>query len=59
VVIKLILEKNADTLWGRIFYDDNLIVDSATTLQALEKKLRKALKDFHKVDEEEFEYADA
>ena len=57
MTIQLILEKDGDKLWGRISYDDNLIVDSATNLQAIEKKLRKALKDFHKIEEVKFEYA--
>ena len=57
ITMQLILEKDGDKLWGRISYDDNLIVDSATTLQTLEKKLRKLLKDFHKVEDLKFEYA--
>jgi len=57
MTIQLILEKEAGKLWGRVSYDENLIVDSATTLQALEKKLRKALKDFHHLEEVKFEYA--
>ena len=55
--IQLILEKDAGKLWGRLLYDENLIVDSATTLPSLEKKLRKALKDFHQVEDVKFEYA--
>ena len=38
MTIQLVLEKEGGKLWGRVSYDDNLIVDSATTLQALEKK---------------------
>ena len=59
MTVQLKLEKNNGKLWGRILYDDNLIVDSATTLQVLEKQLRKVLKDFHKVDNAKFEYAAA
>ena len=57
MTIQLVLEKEGGKLWGRVSYDDNLIVDSATTLQALEKKIRKLLKDFHQVEEVTFEYA--
>jgi hypothetical protein len=57
MAIQLILEKEAGKLWGRITYEDNLIVDSATSLQALEKKMRKLLKDFHQVEDANFEYA--
>lgn len=57
MTIQLILEKEGGKLWGRVSYDENLIVDSATTLQNLEKKIRKALKDFHSADEMKFEYA--
>lgn len=57
MTIQLVLEKEGGKLWGRVSYDDNLIVDSATTLQTLEKKIRKLLKDFHQVEEATFEYA--
>ena len=57
MTIQLILEKAGGKLWGRVSHDENLIVDSATTLQALEKKFRKLLKDFHQVKDIEFDYA--
>ena len=55
--IHLIVEKDGSSLWGRVFYDKNLITDSAATLQALEKKLRKALNDFHALENIEFDYS--
>lgn len=55
--LQLVLEKEGSKLWGRVSVDGNLVFDSATTLQALEKKLRKALKDFENLEETEFEYA--
>ncbi len=55
--LQLILEKEGSKIWGRVSVDENLVFDSATTLQALEKKLRKALKDFEGMEEVEFEYA--
>ena len=46
--ILLIIEKGADKeLWGRVSFDDNLIVDSAPSIETLEKKLKKLLHDFH------------
>jgi hypothetical protein len=54
--IKLILEKESGSLWGRVAYDKNLIVDSAITLPALENKIKKALKEFHNLDSVEFDY---
>jgi hypothetical protein len=57
MTIQLVLEKGGGKLWGRVTYDENLIVDSATTLQALEKKIHKALKDFHQLEDVKFDYA--
>lgn len=57
--IQLIIEKGTDKqLWGRITHEEDLIVDSAKTLGSLQKKLRKALQDFHELDpaKVEFEY---
>ena len=54
--LQLVLEKEGSKLWGRVSVGENLVFDSATTLQALEKKLRKALNDFEGLEEIEFEY---
>ena len=54
---QLILEREGNKIWGRVSIDENLVVDSATTLQALEKKLKKALKDFEGLEDVEFVYA--
>ena len=54
--LQMVLEKGNGSLWGRVSYNKELIVDSAATLQALEKKLRKALLNFHELDNVEFEY---
>lgn len=44
----MIIEKDADkNLWGRITLGDDLIVDSARSLESLQKKLKKALQSFH------------
>ncbi len=55
--LQVILEKESGSLWGRVLYDKELIVSSALTLQSLEKKLKKVLKDFHGLDDPEFDYA--
>lgn len=52
----LILEKGSGSLWGRVSYGKEMIVDSAA-IQALEKKLRRVLNDFHKLEDVEFDYA--
>jgi hypothetical protein len=48
----LIIEKDKNSLWGRLAYEDNLIVDNATTIPALEKKMKKLLKAFHDLEPE-------
>ena len=55
--VQLILEKGSGSLWGRVSFGKELIVDSAVSLQALEKKLRKVLNDFHQLKDVEFDYA--
>lgn len=58
--ILLIIEKGADKdLWGRVTFDDNLIVDSAPSLETLQKKIKKTLQDFHDLSPSkvEFEFA--
>src|SRR5689334_13394222 len=49
--IQMIIEKGADKqLWGRVTLEEDLIVDSARTLESLQKKLKQALQDFHDLD---------
>ena len=55
--LQLVLEKEGSKLWGRVSIDGNLIFDSATTLQALERKIKKAIKDFDGLEDIQFEYA--
>ena len=55
--IPLIIERGEDAkLWGRINYDDNLVTDYANSIPALERKMKKLLKDFHAVSDVEFEH---
>jgi len=49
--IPLLIEKAPDgKLWGRVEFEDNLMVDSANSLEALEFKMKKLLLDFHQID---------
>ena len=54
--LQLIVERDNGTLWGRIYYQRNLIADSASNLQTLEKKIRKVLHNFHDLDNIEFDH---
>lgn len=49
--IELIVEKNTDgQLWGRINYEDNLMVDVASDLIELKQKMVALLTDCHEVN---------
>ncbi len=48
--LTLIIERSQGELWGRIHYEDDLIIDSARTLDGLEKKMKKLLKELHNAD---------
>ncbi len=54
--IQLIIEKDGTQFWGRVTVNDNLLIDSATSLLGLEKNLKKVLKDFEDIKDVEFEY---
>lgn len=53
--ISLIVEKADGELWGRVRVKGNLIVDSAASLAALKKQLKKLILDFEEVEVEDFE----
>jgi len=55
--IALVIEsvKNGQ-FWGRLHYDDDLIVEKASSLELLERKMKKLLKDFHDLDIETVEF---
>ncbi len=55
--ILLVLEKEKNKIWGRVSINDNLLFDSANSLSVLEKKMKKAIKDFEGLEHIEFEYA--
>ncbi len=49
--INLIIEKGEDgKLWGRVNFRNNLLTDFASTVEMLERKMRKLIKDFYGVE---------
>jgi hypothetical protein len=53
----LIIEKNKGKLWGRVYYKDNMIVEQAATIETLERKMHKLLRDFHKIKTVYFDHS--
>jgi len=51
--LMLIIEKSQGELWGRVHYEDNLIIDAAKSREGLERKMKKLLKELHHVDPKE------
>ncbi|MCE6990300.1 helix-turn-helix transcriptional regulator [Dyadobacter sp. CY323] len=54
--ITLIIESGENSLWGRVLYDENLIVDDAKSVGELEQKMKKLLFDFHDLNPGDFEF---
>lgn len=55
--IALIIESAQEgELWGRVLFDDNLIVESASSLPELENKMKALLKDFNALDPKEINF---
>lgn len=54
--IVLIIEKADEGYLGRVEYQDNLIVDEADDLLSLERKIMKALKNFHGLNPNEIDF---
>lgn len=56
--IQLIVEKGDDgQLWGRVNYEDDLLVDAANTLDELQTAMKKLLTDFHDAHQITFDIA--
>ncbi len=58
--IQLIIESpisqdKTSGFWGRLTYDDNLLVDQADSVEVLQQSMRQLLLDFHDLSEVEFE----
>ena len=55
--IPIIIEAVDDKgYWGRINFEDNLIVDFSKTIEGLKKKMTKLLLDFHKLPSAKFAF---
>jgi hypothetical protein len=55
--LDLIIEREDKSgLWGRVIYNDNLIVDTAATIQELEQKLKGLLHDFEGLSKVQIEF---
>lgn len=53
----LIIEKGKGKYLGRIYIEDNLIVTEATSIEILERKMKKVIKDFHNIKVPVFRHA--
>lgn len=54
LLIKLIIEGGDGSLWGRINYEDDLLVDEAATVEKLQAKMQQLLRDFCDLDSESY-----
>jgi len=55
--VLLIIEKaGTNELWGRAVFDDNLITDMASSMELLQKKMKKLLHDFHDLSPAKIEF---
>lgn len=55
--LSLIVERSKDgKLWGRVQFHDDLIVDFANSLEALQRKIKKLLQHFHQVEPSKLEF---
>ncbi len=57
IKLPLIIEwSDHNLIYGRVNYDDNLMVDSATSIDVLKKKFEKLLKSFHHIKPNDLEF---
>lgn len=55
--INLVVEKaEGGVLWGRVEYDDNLIVESANNMNELQAQVKVLLFDFHELEPAQVEF---
>jgi hypothetical protein len=55
--LSLIVEQSKDgKFWGRVAWDDNLLIEVAATQEALRAKMKKILKDFHQLAPSKVEF---
>jgi hypothetical protein len=50
--IELVIERAGKEVWGRVNYNDNLIVDVADNLPELETRIKNLLKEFEELEPE-------
>lgn len=55
-LVKLVVEGDDGALWGRINYEDNLLVDEAETVEELQAQMQQLLLDFHNLDPNSYEF---
>ena len=55
-LIKMVIEGDDGSLWGRVEYDDNLIVEEAKTVEELQQNFKKLLFDFHNLNPDSYEF---
>jgi|688.fasta_scaffold990030_2 hypothetical protein len=57
ILVPLIIEKRFDNeVFGQINYENNLIVESSTTIDELLKKFEHLLKSFHQLKADEIDF---
>jgi hypothetical protein len=55
--LTLIIEKSGTgLLWGRVKYKNNLLVERATSIVSLERKMKGLLADFHNLDRDKIHF---
>jgi hypothetical protein len=54
-IFKLIVEKNDNLFWGRIDVNNNLIIEYASSLDALKKQMKKAIIKIEQIHVEDFD----
>lgn len=55
--LSLVVEQSKDSkLWGRVEFNDDLIVDSASSVDVLERKMKKHLQKFHHIEPSGIEF---
>jgi hypothetical protein len=55
-VIRLIVEGEDGSLWGRVTYEDDLIVEQAQSVNELQEQMRTVLNDLHGLDANSYEF---
>jgi transcriptional regulator with XRE-family HTH domain len=55
-IILIIDTKGKGSLCGRVLYEDKLIEDSGKTISQIETKMKKVLKNFHRLKEDQFDF---